>query len=393
MKRAFAVLAFVLSVPFSAHAQSLFSTQGLGVPVAGVDARARALGLNGVGLLGLSTSLLNPAEQGGIFRRGVTAAFQPWGGSVELNGEEGDVSGTRFPVIAAFYPMGRFTFTLGYSGVLDQSWAIVAEGEDIFGADTVGTTDILRSSGGINEAKVGAAFYVNDRLTIGAAVGFQTGNVVRSITRLYEDSVFVPFESTDTWKYSGTTASFGMRWDPLPQLRIGASVAWSGELDAKPDSGTTTSHSYDMPLRFHAGASGQIAPRLMVGISTSFASYGSGSYTAPGASAVTLAQSTSEFGAGLEWSELRAGSRIFPLRVGVRRATLPFHNQGDSEATEFAVSGGVGLRLVEDDFGPLAVADLGFERGTREGWEGTTSVNGLSEKFWRVTVSVSLFGR
>jgi hypothetical protein len=393
MKRALTVLAFVLALPLGAQAQSLFGTQGLGVPLLGVDARARALGLNGVGLLGLSTSLLNPAEQGGIFRRGVSAAFQPWGGSVELNGEDGDVSGTRFPVIAAFYPMRRFTFTLGYSGLLDQSWAIVAERENIFGADTVGITDVLRSSGGISEAKVGAAYYVNDRLSVGASAGFHTGNVIRSITRSYEDSVFVPFESVDTWKYSGPTASFGVRWDPVPQLRIGAGIVWSGELKATPDSGTAGTHTYDMPLRIHAGASGQVAPRLMLAVSGSFASYGSGSYTAPGASAVTLARNTSEFGAGLEWSELRTGTRIFPLRLGVRSAKLPFYNQGETPATEFAVSGGVGLRLVEDDFGPLAVADVGFERGTRDGWEGTSSVDGLSEKFWRVTVSVSLFGR
>ena len=393
MKRALTLFAFAFLLPVAAQAQSLFGTQGLGTPVPGIDARARALGLNGVGLLGFSTSLLNPAEQGGMLRRGVSASFQPWSGNVELNGEEGDVSGTRFPVIAAYYPMGRITFTLGYSGVFDQSWAIVASSEGVFGADTVGITDVVRSTGGIGEVKVGAAYALNDRLSIGAAAGFHTGNVVRNITREYEDSVFVPFESSDTWGYSGPTASVGVRWDPMPQVRVGASLAWSGTLEATPDSGTIGTHSYDMPLRMHAGASAQIAPRLLLAVTGSFASYGSGSYTSPGGSANTVAKSTSEFGAGLEWSQLRTATRVFPLRLGVRRATLPFHNQNETEATEFTVSGGIGLRLVEDDFGPLAVADIGVENGTRKGWEGTSSVDGLSEKFWRVTVSVSVFGR
>ena len=62
-----------------------------------------------------------------------------------------------------------------------------------------------------------------------------------------------------------------------------------------------------------------------------------------------------EIGGGIEYQELRRGNRVFPLRLGARTAKLPFH-LGDEEApTEWAVSGGIGLRLVEDDFGPLAV--------------------------------------
>ncbi|MGQ0562878.1 MAG: hypothetical protein ACT443_13510 [Gemmatimonadota bacterium] len=393
MRRSFLMLALLVALPMAAPAQSLFGTKGLGVPLPGIDARARALGVNGVGLMGLSTSLTNPAQPAGIFRRGVSAAFQPWGGSVELNGEEDDISGTRFPMIAAFYPMGRFTFTLGYAGMLDQSWAIVAEGDNVFGGDTVGVSDVVRSSGGIGEVKLGAAHYMNDRLSFGASIGLHTGNLQREIRREFEDSVFVPFRTSQNWQYSGPTASLGVRWDPITQLRIAASVAWSGDLEADPDTGTTSSHEYDMPLRFSAGASGQILPRLLLAVSATIADYGSGSYSAPGTSAQTVAQRTVEMGVGLEWSELRAGNRIFQIRLGARRADLPFHNVAEDPASEWSLSGGLGLRLVEDDFGPLAVADIGFERGKRAGWEGPASPDGLSESFWRLTVSVSLFGR
>ena len=37
--------------------------------------------------------------------------------------------------------------------------------------------------------------------------------------------------------------------------------------------------------------------------------------------------------------------------------------------------------------------DLSFERGKRTGLESDGRVDGLREKFWRMSVSLSLFGR
>ena len=394
MKRVIALLSLLCVLPVSAHAQSLFGTQGLGAPLAGLDARARGLGVNGVGLIGLSTSLVNPADQAGIFRRGVSASFQPWSGTASVNGESGEIGGTRFPVLQVFYPAGRFTLTAGYSGMLDQSWAIIAEGEEVLGDETVPIVDVIRSNGGLSEIKVGAGYYMNERISLGVSVGMHTGNVQRSITRQYPDSsLLLPFSTTQSWKYSGPTASIGARWDPVRQVRVGASISWSGTLEAEPDSLSSGTHEYDMPLRLNAGASAQLTPRLLVTASGSVANWGGGSYTAPGTTEATVADRTIDVGAGLEWSELRSGDRVFPLRLGVRRTQLPFHTQGETAANELTLSGGLGLQLAADDFGPLAMADIGVERGTREGWESTANPDGLSEKFWRFTVSVSLFGR
>lgn len=395
MKRALAVLSMMLALPAAAHAQSLFGTQGLGVPLPGVDARARALGVSGVGLLGLSTSMLNPAEAAGIFRRGFTASYQPWSGSVELNDEKDDISGTRFPMMQIFYPINRFTFTLGYAGVYDQAWAIVAESSQDIGGQIVDINDVVRSTGGIGELRLGAATQLTERIALGVSAGLHTGHVQRSITRVFPDSSLnlLPFETRTRWRYSGPTATAGLRWDPTERMRLGASVQWSGTLKAKPDSGHAITHEYDMPLRFAAGASGQIAPRLLLTASATHASFSTTSFPTPGTSSQTVAQNTTDVGVGLEWSEIRAGDRVFPLRVGYRTAKLPFRGTGQESATETAFSGGIGFRLVQDDFGPLAVADIGFERGSRTGWESSASPTGLDENFWRFTVSMSLFGR
>jgi hypothetical protein len=396
MRRALIAFSLIAALPAAARAQSLFSTHGLGVPMEGVDARGRALGVNGVGLLGLSTSLLNPAEAGGMLRRGVTATLQPWAASVELNGEKGDIGGTRFPLIAVLYPVSRITFTLGYSGLLDQSWAIFAEGKQLLGTDSIETLDLVESVGGIGELKFGAAYFVNEHWSVGASIGLNTGSVNRNVTRQFPDTTLQlrPFETRSSWDYSGPLAAIGVRWDPNANVRAGASVTWSGTLDAKPKEGSTTPHSYDMPLRLAAGVSARVSARLLLTASTTISNYdGASSFVAPGTNDATIGDRALQFGGGIEWSELRSGNRIFPLRLGFRMAKLPFHNQDEARATEWTASGGIGLRLVEDDFGPLAVADLGFERGKRDGWASAATGDGLSENFWRFTASVSLFGR
>jgi hypothetical protein len=174
-------------------------------------------------------------------------------------------------------------------------------------------------------------------------------------------------------------------------LRVGGSVTWTGTLKAKPSEGTTTEYEYDMPLRFAVGASGRIGRNLMAALSGSLTSWGSGDYRTPGNNTATLADKQIDIGGGLEYTELRRGDRIFPIRLGARTSKLPFHLADEEASSEFAITGGIGLRLVEDDFGPLAVADVGVERISREGL--AAELGALKENLWRFTVSISLFGR
>jgi hypothetical protein len=395
MKRAFLLLTLLAASPMAASAQSLFSTRGLGVPHEGYDARARALGVNGVGLIGLSTSMVNPAEQAGFLRRGVTAAFQPWSGTTEFQGEAADIGATRFPIMAIFYPTRMGVFTLGYTGLLEQSYAVIADGEEVLGTDTVQTTDLVDADGGIGQLRLGFARQFSPRFALGVSVGLYTGNLDRGISRTYPDSTLGlrPFETHNRWSYSGPQASIGALWDPVPDMRIGASVTWSGKLKASPEEGSTTEYEYQMPLRFSAGASGRVGRNFMAAVSGSWASWSSDDFRTPGVLEPTSAEQQMEVGGGLEYTGMRRGTRVFPLRLGARTAKLPFHLPGEDAPTEWAVTGGIGFRLVEDDFGPLAVADVGFERGSREGLASTVAADGLTEKFWRFTVSLSLFGR
>lgn len=395
MKRVLVSVLLLASAPIAAHAQSLFATRGLGVPNEGYDARARALSVNGVGLIGLSTSLVNPAEHAGILRRGVTAAYQPWAGTTEFKGEDDNIGGTRFPIMAIFYPTRFGVFTLGYTGLLEQSYAVIAEGQEILGADTVDTQDLVDAVGGIGQVRLGFARQLSQTFAVGAALGLYTGNIDRGISRSYPDTTlgYRPFETRTRFAYSGPQASIGAVWDPGRDLRVGASVTLSGTLKAKPNEGSTTTYEYDLPVRFNVGASGRIGRDLLAAVSGSWASWSADDYRSPGVLEPVVADQQMEIGGGIEYTALRTGSRVFPLRVGARTAKLPFHLANEDAPSEWAITGGIGFRLVEDDFGPLAVADVGFERGARDGLAATSAPEGLSEKFWRFTVSLSLFGR
>ena len=390
------IATLLFASPVALHAQSLFDTRGLGTPAEGFDARARALSVNGVGLMGLSTSMMNPAEQAGTVRRGVTASFQPWIGTADFQGEEDDISATRFPLVSIVYPTRIATFTLGYGSVLEQSYAVIAEGQEILGSDTIATQDVVQHVGGIGQLRFGASRYVTGRLAVGLSIGIYTGNLDRGFSRTYPDSTleFRDFETHTRWNYSAPQASIGFKWDPVDDLRIGGTMTWSGKLKAEPsDSGPTLSYEYDMPLRFAVGASGRVARNLFAAVSGTWVSWGSGDYRTPGNLEATVAEQQMEIGAGLEYTELRTGNRVFPIRLGARTSKLPFHHVGEEAPTEWAITGGIGFRLVEDEFGPLAVADVGVERATREGLGSSAAPDGLTEKFWRFTVSLSLFGR
>ncbi len=395
MMRRFVMTALLAASPALLPAQSLFDTRGLGTPSEGYDARARSMSSNGVGLLGLSTSLTNPAEQAGVLRRGVTASFQPWLGTTEFEGESDNISGTRFPLIAIMYPTRFGVFTLGYNSVLEQSFAVIADGQEVLGNDTIATRDIVQHVGGIGQLRLGFARHLTNTLAVGVAAGIYTGNLDRGLSRTYPDSSLGlrSFETHTRWNYAGPHASIGARWDPRPDLRVGASFTWSGTLKAKPQEGSTIEYEYDMPVNFNVGMSGRVARDLMAVVSGSWRSWTSDDYRTPGNIEATAAEQQMEIGGGLEYQGLRTGDRVFPLRLGARTSKLPFHFVAEEAPTEWAVTGGIGFRLVEDEFGPLAVADVGVERASREGLATTGAAAGLSESFWRFTVSLSLFGR
>jgi hypothetical protein len=386
------------------NAQTLFSTRGLGAPVEALDPRSRGLGSIGTGLPGLNTSLVNPADLAGTVRRGVSATLQPYYASEELGGDEDNLSGTRFPVITLLYPFRqKLVFGLGWGGLFDQTWAVVSEGQEVIGGTTAATSDRIVSRGGLSQVRLSASYELRASFAIGIDAGVYTGGVQRELTRAFPDSLnFRPFSVRNDWEYRGAFGGVGVRFDPSANTRLAASATFSGDLRAKPRTNLIEEEIFAMPLRFAFGASQVVASRLLATASAQYTGWStSENFAVPGtqASAPIVARATWDVGGGLEFEELRTATRVFPLRVGFRYSQLPFRplTAGGIEAdpaNEMVGSLGLGLRLAADDFGPLAVADVAVERGRRSGWGvNASSDTKLTENFWRISASISLFGR
>lgn len=397
-----ALAACALALPGTARAQSLLATSGLGVPTPPLDARARALGGIPTGLFGFDLSLGNPADAADVRYRGGMASLQPFSRTSDIDGQRATTSGARFPVLRALYPTGRFVASFGYGGFLDQNWAVTTSGMEHFGGDSASVSDVIRSSGGISQMRLGAAVSVTQHIALGAAVGLYTGNAVRQVTRSFPDSVngnFLGFTTRTQWGFHGPLASVGARADVGTVLRVAASATWSGTLKADSSVGAASPKSYKMPAQAEVGASAILAPKLALSVGGTYAGWAKTTF-APGlgncgplancAPTGELSRNTVSWGAGLEYGGTHTGIRTFPFRLGYHSAQLPFYSQGDVLPSEHSASAGAGIRIGGTEDSPAAQLDAAIERGSRKGGPAGSS---LSESFWRLTFSLAVFGR
>lgn len=362
--------------------QSLFGSQGLGMLVEPLDARARALGTLGVGLLGPSLSPTDLASAAGIYLPTAQVTLQPQWVDGELAGQPISTQGTRFPQMGLAYPVPSLggTALLHFESFLDQRWEVQETSVQEFRGTPVPVYDVFRSDGGISTFRLGWAQRVGDDLSLGVGVGARMGSVTRAFFRIIDvEDLFdmVPFSTGGEWQYSGLTASLGFQWDPVQALRLGGTVSWSGDLEAKPTELTDGDPvSFDLPTEFRFGASGILTPRLAMSVGFSFADWKSSNELLGPES---VAGSVWSYGGGLEWAGPRLGARNFPIRIGIRKSDLPFTFEGE-KPKENVLSGGIGLNLMPPQSGLVGAVDLALEKGTRD-------AGSLSESFWRATVT------
>lgn len=388
MKRILSALIACIALSAPVAAQSLYSAAGLGLPVDAVDARSRALGNVGIGLMGSAILPTDPAAAALLGVPGaVFTALPSW---VELGrsdtGEAGSHQATRFPLVGVAYPawsLGMATLTFG--SVLDQrfegSRSTTVELED----GPVAVTDDFTSQGGVSEVRLGLARPLGRRLQVGMSVGRYTGSNLRALVRSLEglgvEGTVSAFREGGVWEYSGTSVTGGASVALGTVARLAGSLTWSSDLEAEPtDTTAGSTRSFDLPLQLRVGGSALLAPGLMVTASLHHAGW---STTAEDLR-VTTAEDVTSFGAGIELTRASLFGRQAPIRLGWRSTDLPFALTGGG-ASETAFTGGLGLTL--SGSGPITLAgvDLALERGER------TEV-GLSEEFWRAAVTVRVAG-
>jgi hypothetical protein len=386
MKRLLPALVGLAVIGTPAAGQSLFNAAGLGVPIEALDGRARALGNLGIGLRGGSFLPTDPAALGYLtVSTGVMAAQPTWIDYASEGGISGKVEGNRFPLLGIAYPLFQGMMSVQIGSFLDQHYQATAEGEIPFGDGSVATTDQFVQDGSISNLNLGFSRKLGENYSVGLTVGRYAGSVVRTLSRTYGDD-----ETTDVddyieqgeWGYTGHSFTFGAGANVTPSVRVSASVQVPTNLNAEATDETRgEDQSYELPIQYRAGASALVGTGLTVTGSFQIADW-SGAQEA--LSGIGKASDSNGFGVGAELSRARLWGKAMPLRFGYRQTGLPF-SFDDTRTKEQAFAAGFGLALSTSGEVVLAGADFAVERGRRSG-------GGLTENFWRVTISLLASG-
>lgn len=372
----------------AAPAQSIFSARGFGVPVAPIDPRAQALGGIGIGLMGLDASLTNPAEIANYSFRGAVAALQSSARSAEFGAQSDETTSNRFPLLRIIYPIDeRLAASVGYGGFLDQTWAVAISGKELIGSDSVSVHDANSADGGLAQLRVGLAYAVTPSFAVGVDGGIYTGKLDERLSRTFGEGApagITPVQQRTSWAQRAPLLSAGFRWDPARIFRLAGAVTWSGNLKRTIEGNAAATQQIQLPLQAAAGASAMLTPGLLGTVSTRWAGW---SRAADSFEEDFAPADTWEFGAGLEWTRTTLGETGMPIRLGYRRAQLPFRFEGVTP-TETAATLGLGLHFSRTPVGPLATIDATIDRGRR-----TAAGTGLNENFWRMTLGIGIFGR
>lgn len=366
--------------------QSLFNAAGMGVPLEALDGRARALGNLGIGLPGGAFLPTDPGALGRLsVTTGVMAAQPSWVDFSAEGAQSGSFQGTRFPLLGVAYPLAGGMMSVQVGSFLDQVFEASSTGSVSLATETVSTLDRFEQDGSVSNLNLGYARRVGADLSVGLTVGRFAGSVDRTLTRQFDDGgggVLDSYVVSGTWSYTGTVVSAGVSADLLEPLRVAVSVQVPSDLDADASDETAGGdRSFDVPVHYRAGASARLGSGLVVVGSVVLADW---SVTQDDLVGSGRGGDANGFGLGVEFSRANIGGRDAPLRLGFRRTGLPFAFD-DEGATERVFSGGFGLSLNTTNDLVLAGVDFAVERGRRTG-------TGITEDFWRATLSVTASG-
>jgi hypothetical protein len=375
-----AVLVLALAFAGPAAAQIPITAIGLGYPVAPVDARAAALGSTGIGLLGGTFSLRNPADLSEHRRPGFGMALVAEDADVETESIPLDTGRQRFTVIRAIVPFAGWTVSVGFGSELDQDWS--AQLADTLALDPglVPFEELREHDGGISAVDLSLARRLGP-FSVGVSGQRLLGSVRQSFVRTFD----APLEGAPPLAGAGGSQRISYRaWrfkagaslNLADRIMLSGVVGFAGNLTAEPRDSTVAARLYDLPTTVELGASIRLVDSVLVSAGGGWAEWSS----VDGLDE-EKAHDTKWGGAGLEYRSLGILGFRMPLRFGIRRTELPF-SLGESVLDETAYAAGAGFIFRQGQ----AAVDLAFEFGRRGDFES----DGLEESFRRLTISFTL---
>ncbi len=363
-----------LATPLAA--QGTLSTQGFGYHPGQISTRARATG----GALGEfdPTSALNPAALAWWERSGVVLEYAPEFRRVTTPNTSETATVARFPLSGAAIAIGgRTIIGLTLSTFLDRTWETAQSGLHQFADDQIPYEVQFRSAGAINDIRIAGAWTAAAALRVGIGAHVFSGSNRLNIVTRFNDTLgrVADFAQQSRISYSGAAASAGIDWRPHRSIGIAASGRLGGTLRAVRND--TTLATADIPMRVGIGLAYTGLRGAVIAASGEWQDWSK--LDGLGSAELTTFDGW-DYGLGAEVRGPRWFGGDVPLRVGVRRRTLPFGAAG-AEVEETSVSGGWGFTIASG----RAVADFGVSRASR------TAEGGASER--ATTFSIGLIVR
>ncbi len=357
---------------------------GLGYPVAPIDARAAALGSTGIGLLFGTYSLRNPADLSEHRRPGFGLALLAEDVDVKGGAVPIDTGRERFTVIRAIVPFAGWTASLGFGGELDQDWSARFTDTLVLSNGRVPFEEVREHDGGLSAIDFSLARRLGP-LSVGATAQRLSGSLRQTLIRRFDN----PLEGAPTLTNAGGTQRIryeawrfktGASLNIAGRFLVSGAVGFTGDLTAEPQDSARSSVLFDLPTTVELGASVLVADSVVLTAGGGWAGWSSVEGLEefqPG----LRTHDTKWGGVGLEYRSARFLGFGVPLRIGARRAELPF-SFGDNPVDETAFSAGAGFVFR----GGVAELNLAFEFGDR----GSFADDGLEESFRRLTASFTL---
>ncbi len=380
MRRMTVVLGSLLALTGHLAAQSSqFGVRGLGLPGRGLS--AASLGTEGADGLFDPRSSRNPAALGLLRSPSlVFTSLQGWQTS-ENPGGSGATRQQRFPLVMVGGPIPKTPLTVGlsYSSYALRDYTIASDGFDSPRGVPVAVTDTLGATGGVNDLRLAMSWSPDPRISVGAGAHLLTGSNRVFANRSWADTSYRQIRQTSELTYAGFGLSAGIVLQPTSRLFVAGTIRHDGSLDAERDSLPTG--TVKLPWTLAGGARLRLSNHLAISgqVTTSNWSVANDGIVALGG---VGARNTVEVSGGLELVRNTRRPERLPLRIGVRRAELPFLVVQGSQPREFGVAIGTSMRFAGD----LGGVDLTLERVHR------TQGSDYTENGWQLAVGVSLRG-
>ncbi len=283
--------------------------------------------------------------------------------TVQANGSESPLRGTRFPVFVVAGPLNRrIVIGAGFSTYLDRTFGIgVQDTIDIRGTP-VPITDQVTSDGAVTDLRFSVAGRVNRWIALGGGFHVLTGSTRVVATRTFGDTSYRNTTARAQVAYGGKAASVSAIIDLTSALRLSGWFRADSKLDAdilgKPVA------SNDLPNSYGAGVQWRLGGQLTVAGTAAWRDW-----TASAANG----HNTFNWSFGTEIGQPGSG-----LRLGARGGQMPFGADAQPP-TEVGLSAGLGKQFSAG----RGRIDFGIEHLDRKG-------TGLNERIWTFLLGLTV---